>query len=276
MMQKSSTFISGVMAVGIYIFLILMLLFYFNTRDTQKPIHYVKKNEDRIRVTMATPKNETKKKEKKPTQKKEVPKKEPVKKLIKEPKAKPKETVKKQEDTRKKVIKEKIVKKVKPKTKPKEIVKKPPPKKVNKPKDLFANVSSSKKPKTNTKTTDKPVKPKVNNLIKVSQKASASDLVSSLKIQKSSDRGIENAYFALVEEKLKGWPAQSDYAGEEAKVSFRIETDGQFIFKVVTGSSNADFNEGLVAYLEQLQKFGFGPHKGGRAYQIEVKFVATE
>ena len=57
---------------------------------------------------------------------------------------------------------------------------------------------------------------------------------------------------------------------------FRIETDGQFIFKVVTGSSNPDFNQGLVAYLEQLQKFGFGPHKGGRAYKIDVEFVATE
>ena len=164
MMQKSSTIISGVMAVGIYIFFIVMLLFYFNTRDTQKPIHYVKKNEDRIRVTMAAPKNKTKTKEKQPTKKKETPKKKPLKK----PKAKSKETVKKQKDTRKKVIKEKIVKKVKPKPEPKKIVKKPPPKKVNKPKDLFANVSSSKKPKTNIKATDKPIKPKVNNLIKVS------------------------------------------------------------------------------------------------------------
>ena len=273
MMQKSSTFISGVLAIGIYIFLIGILLFYFNTRDTQKPIHYVKKNEDRIRVTMAAPKNQTKPKAKEPTKKKEIPK----KKLVEKPKAKPKDTVKKEKDTRKKVIKEKVVKKEKPKPKPKKIVKKPPPKKVNKPKDLFANVSSSEKPKNNIKVTNKPVKPKVNDLIKVSEKASASDLVSSsLKIQKSSDRGIENAYIALVEERLKGWPAQSDYAGEEAKVSLRIETDGQFIFKVVTGSSNMDFNEGLVAYLEQLQKFGFGPHKGGRAYKIDVTFVATE
>ena len=73
--NKSSTFISGVFAIGIYVFVIGLLLFYFNTRDTQKPIHYVKKNEDRIRVTMASPKNKTKTKTKQPTKKKITPKK---------------------------------------------------------------------------------------------------------------------------------------------------------------------------------------------------------
>ena len=275
MNKKSSTFISGVAAVGIYVFVIGLLLFYFNSRDEQKSIHYVKKNEDRIRVTMSAPKNKAKTKKKQPTKKKTVHKKKPVKK----PKAKTKDTVKKQKDTRKKVIKEKIVKKVKKKKKPKKVVKKAPPKKINKPKDLFANVSSSKKPKKKNpiKVTDKPIKPNQNNLIKVSNKPNASDLVSSsLKIQKKSDRGIENAYFALIEEKLKGWPAQSDYAGEMAKVWFKVEPSGSFVFKVTTASSNDDFNTGLVAYLKQLQRMGFGPHKGNRAYTLNVEFVATE
>jgi len=275
MNKKSSTFISGVLAVGIYAFVIGLLLFYFNTRDTQKPIHYVKKNEDRIRVTMAAPKNKIKTKTKKPTKKKTTPKKKPLKKS----KAKTKETVKKQKDTRKKVIKEKIVKKIKPKKKAKKIVKKAPPKKINKPKDLFANVSSSKKPpkKNSIKVSSKPVKPKKNNLIKVSSKPSASDLVSSsLKVQKSSDRGIENAYFALIEEKLKGWPAQSEYAGEMAKVWIKVEPSGHFVFKVTTASAIDEFNTGLIAYLEQLQRIGFGRHKGNRAYTLNVEFVATE
>ena len=275
MNKKSSTFISGVLAVGIYVFVIGLLLFYFNTRDAQKPIHYVKKNEDRIRVTMAAPKNKAKKKTKTATKKKITPKKKPVKKK----KTKTKNSVKKQKDTHKKVIKEKIVKKVKPKKKPKKVVKKSPPKKVNKPKDLFANVSSSKKPpkKNIIKVSDKPVKSKKNNLIKVSNKPSASDLVSSsLKIQKKSDRGIENAYFALIEEKLKGWPAQSEYAGEMAKVWIKVEPSGHFVFKVTTGSSIPEFNEGLIAYLKQLQGIGFGPHKGNRAYTLNVEFVATE
>ena len=79
MNKKSSTFISGVLAVGIYVFIIGLLLFYFNTRDAQKPIHYVKKNEDRIRVTMAAPKNKAKKKTKTVTKKKTTPKKSPFK-----------------------------------------------------------------------------------------------------------------------------------------------------------------------------------------------------
>jgi len=275
MNTKSSTFISGVVAVGVYIFVIGLLLFYFNTRDAQKPIHYVKKNEDRIRVTMSAPKNEIKTKAKQPTKKKSISKKKPVKKI----KSKTKETVKKQKDTRKKVIKEKVVKKVKPKNKPKKVVKKVPPKKVNKPKDLFANVSSTKKPKKKNiiQVTDKPIKPKVNNLIKVSDKPSASDLVSSsMKIQKSSDSGIENAYLASIEEKLKGWPAQSDYAGETVKVWIKVEMSGRFIFRVLSGSVNEDFNTGLIAYLKQLQSIGFGPHKGNRPYELNVEFEATE
>jgi protein TonB len=274
MNKKSSTFISGVLAVGIYAFVIELLLFYFNTRDTQKPIHYVKKNEDRIRVTMAAPKNKIKTKTKKPTKKKTTPKKKPLKKS----KAKTKETVKKQKDTRKKVIKEKIVKKVKPKKKAKKIVKKAPPKKINKPKDLFANVSSSKKERKNIiNVTDEPIKPKVDNLIKVSDKPNASDLVSSsLKIHKNSDKGIENTYLASIEKKLKGWPAQTEYAGETVKVWIKVEASGAFLFRILSGSANEDFNTGLIAYLKQLQSIGFGQHKGNRPYELNVEFEATE
>ncbi|SFV51356.1 Genomic DNA, chromosome 3, BAC clone:F1D9 [hydrothermal vent metagenome] len=259
MNKKSSTFISGIFAVGIYFFAIGVILFYFNSHEFQKPIHYVKKNEDRIRVTMSAPKNKVKIKKKQSVKKKTTYKKKPV------VKKKAKDSIRKQKDTHKKVIKEKIVKKVKKKSK--KIVKKVVPKKVNKPKDLFANISSRKKT----------IKPKKNNFIKVSDKTSASDLVSSsLKIQKKSDRGVENAYFALVEEKLKGWPAQSEYAGEMAKVWFKIDTKGYFIFKVTTASANEDFNTGLVAYLKQLQRIGFGSHNGKRAYTLNVEFVATE
>jgi len=213
MNNKSSTFISGVLAFGIYFTLIIILLFYFNTRDAKKSVHYVKK---------------------------EVVKKKVVK---------------------KKVIKEKIVKKVKtPKKKKDSNTKKP--KKVNKPKDLFANVSTSKKVRK-----QKVPKPKV----------SASELfTNSIKVQKPSDRGIENAYFSKVEEKLKGWPAQSEYAGEKAKVWIKVEPSGAFKFKVITASGSEAFNSGLMAYLKQLQTIGFGQHKGNRAYELDVEFIATE
>lgn len=267
--NKSSTFISGVFAVGIYFTLILVLLFYFNTKETQKSTHYVKKNEDRIRVTMAVPKRND-------TSKKQVQKKNTSKKSHTTNKKQKKDTVKKQKDTRKKIVKEKIVKKVKPKPKPKKNLKKQPPKKVNKPKDLFANVSASKKSVEKHSIKTKNI-PKKNNLIKATNKKSASELVSSThKKDKKSDKGIENAYLARIEEKLKGWPAQSEYAGERAKVWIKVQPSGRFVFKVTTASGNDAFNTGLIDYLKQLQGIGFGPHKGNRAYTLNVEFIATE
>jgi len=265
MNSKSSTFISGVFAFGIYFALIITLLFYFNMREETKPVHYVKKNEDRIRVSMSSPKSTPKKKTTKKQTKKAVKKKTEPKKKVAEKKTIKKKVIKKEvvkkAPVKKKVIKEKVVKKVKPPKKKKE-TKPTKTKKINKPKDLFANVSANKAPQKK-----RVYKPKV----------SASELFNnSIKTQKPTDRGIENAYLAKVEEKLNGWPAQSEYAGEKAKVSLKIQPNGNFTFKVITGSSNQNFNEGLIAYLKQLQKFGFGSHKGGRTYAIDVEFVATE
>ena len=177
MKKKSSTFISGVLAFGIYFILIGLLIFYFNTRDEKKSVRYVKKDEHRIQVAISAPKKAVKTKPSKPKVK---------------PKQKPKIKPKPKKEVKKKVIKEKVVKKKVIKKKDENLTK---PKKVNKPKDLFANVSSAKKkPKLKMEITDKPVKPKVSKLIKVSNKPSASALVSdSLKVQKSSDSGVENA-----------------------------------------------------------------------------------
>ena len=265
MMKKSSLFISGLLAFGIYFMLIGLLLFYFNTREEKKSVRYVKKDEHRIQVAISAPKKVAKTKPAKPKTKSK-PKKAKVK-----PKPKLKKVVKK------KVIKEKVMKKKVVKKKDQNLTK---PKKVNKPKDLFANVSSSKKitkPKLDMKITDKPVKPKKSSLIKVSDKPSASQLVSnSLKVQKSSDSGVENAYLAKVQSLLEGWPAQSEYAGEKVKVLLQIEPSGFFEFKIKSASNNYDYNDGLVEYLEQLQEMGFGRHKGNRTYQFEAEFIAKE
>ena len=272
MIKKSSTLISGLLAFGIYFSMIALLLFYFNTRDQKKPVHYVKKNEERIRVSMSTLNSPVKKEIKKQPKKVVKPKSKPKPK----PKAKPKKTVKKKV-VKKKVIKEKVVKKAKV-VKKKKDVNTTKPKKVNKPKDLFANVTSKKKKeKPKPKVEKKPAEPKINNIIKVPEKVSATELVSNtLKNQKKSDTGIEDAYLAMIEEKLKGWPAQSEYAGEKAKVWIKVEPNGMFQYRVVTASGNEAFNAGLMAYLGQLQKIGFGPHKGNRPYELDVEFVATE
>ncbi|UPT77003.1 TonB C-terminal domain-containing protein [Sulfurovum sp. XGS-02] len=267
MIKKPSTLISGLLAVGIYIGVISLLLFYFNTRDEKKPVHFVKKNEERIRVSMSTPKPQVKKEI--TTAPKKVVKPKP------KPKPKPKKEVKKKV-VEKKIIKEKVVKKAKV-VKKKKDVNTTKPKKVNKPKDLFANITSKKKIEKPKPVKTIPVKPKKVEIKKVANKTSASDLVSdSLKREKQSDTGIENAYLAKIEEKLKGWPAQSEYAGEKAKVWLRVEPNGRFQYEVITASGNEAFNTGLMAYLEQLQKIGFGPHKGNRAYELDVEFVATE
>ncbi len=266
MIKKSSTFISGVLAFGIYFILIGLLIFYFNTRDEKKSVRYVKKDEHRIQVAISAPKKAEKTRPAKPKVK---PKPKP-KKIKAKPKPKPKKVVKK------KVIKEKVVKKV-VKKKDENLTK---AKKETKPKDLFANVSSIKKitkPKLDMKITDKPVKPKKSSLIKVSDKPSASALVSdSLKVQKSSDSGVENEYLAYVQSMLEGWPAQSEYAGEKVKVLLEINPSGFFEFKVKSASNNQDFNDGLIEYLEQLQEIGFGRHKGERTYQFEAEFIAKE
>ena len=265
MIKKSSKLISGLLAFAVYFTIIGLLLFYFNTREEKKSIHYVKKDEHRIRVALSAPK-----KEKKPKVKSKP---KPKAKIKPKPKPKPKVKPKPKKEVKKRVIKEKITKKVLKKRD--ENLTKPTKKKTL---DLFANVKTSKK-KSIIKVTDKPVKtiPK-NNLIKVSNKPkSASERISSsLKIQKSSDSGVENAYFARIEEKLKGWPAQSEYAGEMATVWFKVEKNGLFTFKVITASNNEDFNSGLIAYLKQLQRLGFGHHQGNRAYELNVEFIATE
>jgi len=126
-----------------------------------------------------------------------------------------------------------------------------------KPKELFASV----KPKIVKKNKSKTKQQKTNKSIKKS---------------KSNDKGRVNKYFANIEQKLKGWPAQANFAGETISITLKIYKSGLFEFKINKLSSNTDFNESLVAYLKQLQSIGFGVHSGGKAYKIEVEFVATD
>ncbi len=264
MIKKSSTYISGFLAFTIYFIVIGLLIFYFNVHDEKKSKRYVKKDEHRIQVALTSPQKATKPKA---IKKKVQPKK----------KSKPKVKPKPKNQPKKKVIKEKVVKKKVVKKKDENLTKH---KKLNKPKDLFANISPSKtvkKPKLKLEVTDKPVKSKKSNLIKVTDKPSASNLVSnSLKMQKQSDSGVEDDYLAKVQSMLEGWPAQSEYAGETIKVILYINPTGFFEFKLKTASNNPNFNAGLTEYLEQLQDIGFGRHKGQRTYQFEAEFIAKE
>jgi protein TonB len=262
---KPSKLIPGALAIGIYLLIIGLLVFYFNTRSEEKSKRYVKKDEHRIQVALSSPK-----KSEKPKVVKKKPKVQPKKK----PKVKEKVKPKPKKVVKKKVIKEKVRKK--PVKKKDENLSKP--KKRNKAKDLFANLNTPKK-KNIINVSDKPIKTKPkNNLIKVTenQKSASERINDSLKDQKSSDSGVENAYLAKVQSMLEGWPAQSEYAGEKVKVILYINPTGFFEFKLKTASNNQDFNEGLTEYLEQLQDIGFGRHKGERTYQFEAEFIAKE
>jgi len=269
MMDKSPKLIWGVLAFGIYFAMIGLLVFYFNTREEKKSVHYVKKDEKRIQVALSTPKKPENKKALNPKPKVK-PKPKPKPKV--KPKVKPKPKPKPKKVVKKKVIKEKVVKK--PVKKKDENLTKPKKKAL----DLFANVKTPKK-KNLIEVTDKPIKtvPK-NNLIEVTDKpTTASERInSSLKDQKSSDSGVEDAYLAKVQSMLEGWPAQSEYAGEKVKVLLQIDPTGGFEFKLKTVSNNENFNTGLIEYLEQLQTIGFGRHKGERTYQFEAEFIAKE
>ena len=264
MMTRYSKIIPGVLAVGAYLLVVGLLILYFNTRTEDRSKNYVKKDEHRIQVAFSQPHQ---KKTKKPKHVK--PKKKVKKTRKKHPKAKPKP----KRTAKKKVIKEKVVKKAARK-KEQNLTKKPK----NKPKNLFANLNVPKK-KSVIRVSDKPIKtvPK-HNIIQTTEKPlSASERINnSLKNQKSGQSGVENAYLAKVQSMLEGWPAQSDYAGEKVKIILYIETNGFFEFRLKTPSANQNFNEGITAYLEELQNIGFGPHNGGRTYKFEAEFIAKE
>ncbi|WP_456457706.1 TonB C-terminal domain-containing protein [Nitratifractor sp.] len=94
--------------------------------------------------------------------------------------------------------------------------------------------------------------------------------------QNKHESGVENAYLAKVENLLRGWPAQANFAGEEIDIRLKIYKDGSFDYKILKLSGNPDFNRELINYLKQLQRIGFGSHARKKPYEIEVKFIAHD
>ena len=92
------------------------------------------------------------------------------------------------------------------------------------------------------------------------------------KVNKS--RGIENAYFAKIQDTLRGWPAQNNFVGEKIRVELTVYASGMFNYKILSRSLNPEFNNALKSYLEQLKRFGFGPHHNPKPYKIIVEFIA--
>jgi len=238
MMRDSFKLISGGIAISIYLTLIGIILFYFNYRSHDKPVHYVRKNSDVIAVSLAGAKASRLKKE--------------GKKKIQTKKSKH------------------IPKKVRNISSPETIVNKSnkakkPAKKI-KAKSLFSSIRTPGR-------VAKKATPKVSKKV---EKSASKRVANSLKKPHNSDKGTENKYLASVEEKLRGWPEQANFAGEQIAVVLTVYSSGRFEFKIKQLSMNSEFNAALIAYLKQLQSIGLGRHTHAKPYVIEVEFEATE
>ena len=235
-MKDRFKLISGAVAVGIYLCLIAVILYYFNYRSSEKSVHYVKKNSHVMAVSLAGG-SQVKRKEKKQssqTKKREKPKK--IRNITSSNRAKQKS--KKSKKTPKKV----------------------------KAKSLFSSIQTPKNSR-------RKARKKAN---KGERKSASQKVADAMKKAERRDKGMENKYFASVEEKLRGWPAQANYAGEQISVWLKVYSNGSFECKIQKLSANSEFNEALIAYLKQLQGVGLGRHNSPRPYQIEVEFEARE
>lgn len=232
--------LSAVMAISIYIFFIVLLLYYFNHHTEKQNRHFVKKNDEKIAVSLAaTSANKVKHRHVKAT-------------------SSVKKRVKKRHKRRKK---KRVIKKRKPKkTHSKHKAKKRSVKK-NREKKRVSNLFNKVKSKHPSKNTSK-------------SKGSSHSMKK--KSAKKLDKGIENAYFAKIENILASWPAQSEFAGEKITVWIKVKNDGSFTFKLLSHSNNRDFNSGLIQYLKQLQKIGFDAHKNAKPYELNIEFIAKE
>lgn len=277
-MRKAYTIQSGLVAILIYILIILIAVWAFveNKKETQ----FSGSNEQAIKVDMsAINSSSSSQSSRSNTQNQELTKEE---KISQEPK---KQVEEKTQEAPKKIQQE-IVKPKEITPKEKSITDKKPVKEITKTntnvvktnKDttsLFDTIDAKAPSQVVKKTQTTTQKQTTSNLssnsnTQVSKKAS--DLINGSPSAKSN--GVEDGYKSKVKSILNGWPAQSNFAGNKAKIKFVIEPSGRFEFDVISISSNEEFNKGLIQYLKQLQKVGFGAHGGNRAYVFDVDFIA--
>jgi len=245
-MRFHPKYLSGLAAVGIYIGIVGVVFYYFGYHTKQPNTHFVTQNSNAIAVTLQAPRTT-----KKPRHK--APKPAPKPKPKKSKHTKPKPMV--------------AQKPAKPKPAKKKPAKKKPAKKI-KAKSLFADIKTKPKPKPKKSKT--PAKPKPATKSTKASKQSRD----ALKKQHARDKGIENRYLASIQERLYGWPAQSNFAGATLTIGLTIHPDGRFDYTILTPSANPEFNRTIDRYLQQLQKIGFDPTPKGKPYSFRVDIVA--
>ncbi len=237
-MKDNFKILSGLIALLVYLILLFLIFYLFGFRSETKPVHYVKKNSEAIAVSLAGTKSN------KSDIGKDIKKTSEIKKKKPKPKKIRNITSKKPAPSKSKIAKK-------------------PAKKIE-AKSLFSDVNTAK---------NKDMKDKKS---KSSKKTASQKVSESLRKPNNSDKGVENRYFAAIQDRLKDWPAQVNYAGELISVRLKIYSSGKFEFKIEKLSSNSEFNEALIAYLKQLQQIGLQKHSRARPYDVLVEFEATE
>ena len=255
MMKLPPKLTSGLIAIGIYLGVLGLVFYYFGYHSRHTPTHYVAHNDKAIAVSLQTssaqpqPKKATHPSKSKPKSKPKTP-------------SKPRHTKPKPIVTKKP---ENVAQK--PKPKPKKT-----PKKI-KPKSLFSHVKTAQTSKPKSK---KPPKKSAKPMPKTTKKSPDKSKVSreALRKQKEHDKGIENRYLAGVQDKLYGWPPQSNFAGARITIGLTIHPNGHFDYVVLTPSTNPDFDRTIRHYLAQLKTIGFDPTPKGKKYAFKVEIVA--
>ncbi len=247
---KLEALASSILIYLIIIVSIFSIALYSPNKEIAK--NFTEKKSETIEVSLGSPQSSKSYKtinKKKSVKSNKKPKKAVIKKVSK---PKKKKVIKKVRNIKHKSHKKSVKKPVKTKVKKSKSQK---PKKVN-TNSLFKNL-----PKNISDDKDSSSRPKGNS-------------GKSLK-RVNKNRGIVNSYFAKIQNTLKGWPAQSNFAGERVRVKLTVYSTGLFKYKIVSHSLNPEFNRALQRYLEQLKKFGFGSHSSPKPYNIVVEFIAN-
>ncbi len=234
-MKLHPKYTSGLFAVTIYVVLIGLIFYYFAYRIEEKKTHFVAKNSHAIAVTLHAPGH---KKTSHSSEKKHPP--------VQKKHTKPKPMQASKRSTPIKAAK-KIIKKS--------------PKKI-KAKRLFSDIKPTRKPKKSTESSTR----------KHTNKPQRSRRATKKKIRK--DTGVEHRYLATVQNKLYGWPPQSNFAGATLTIGLTIYPNGRFEYVVLTPSQNPDFHRTILHYLKQLQSVGFAPTPTGKKYTFKVEIIA--
>ncbi len=244
MIKLHPKYVSGIVAVTVYVGIIGLMALYVEHQRTEQSTHFVTRNSHAIAVTLHapthTPSSTTTPKTPRPISKPKTHSKHPhqPKPLLSPHKKHPKPSPKKSHTK--------------------------PTKRIN-AKQLFAHVHTTHSPqkKHPAPANTSPAKPKPSHSNRTA-----------LKQQQARDKGIENRYLAHVQDQLYGWPAQTNFAGAAITIGLTIHPSGRFDYVVLQHSTNPDFDRTILQYLKQLRSTGFGPTPKKKHYKFKVEIVA--